>query len=118
MRQNLTIVLLSVIATLLVVLVLQQRSEPVYAQQGGASGASVGTIGVATGALQGSSAAGFWIFLPDSKRLAVYDWGSKKLRLRAVRNIEFDLQMNDFNVKGQSAPTVNDVRKALKKSRR
>ena len=115
MRQNLIIVLLSVIATLLLVLVLQQTSEPVYAQQGGGAGATVGSIGVATGALQGSSAAGFWVFLPDSKRLAVYDWGSKKLRLRAVRNIEFDLQMNDFNIKGQTAPSVSDIRKALSK---
>ena len=115
MRQNLIVVLLSVIATLLLVLVLQQRSAPVYAQQGGGASATVGTIGVATGSLQGSQAAGFWIFLPDSKRLAVYDWGSKRLRLRAVRNVEFDLQMNDFNIKGQSAPSVNDIRKALRK---
>ena len=121
MRQNLGIVLLSVIATLLLVLVVQNFSAPsatILAQGGGGAGSTVGVIGVATGTLQGSDASGFWIFNPDSKRLLLYDYGNQHLRLKAVRDVTFDMQANDYNLKGQRGASVSDVRKTVLKGSR
>jgi hypothetical protein len=118
MRQNLTIALLSVIATLLLLLVVQNfhpGRHLMLAQGGGSSGATVGTIGVATGTLQGSDAAGFFIYDPTKERILLYDYNNNKLRLKAVRDVQFDVKLVDFSPPGQVGPTVNDVKSLVSK---
>ncbi len=118
MRQNVTIVLLSVIATLLFIVVVQNLSttrEPMLAQTGGGAGATVGVVGVATGTIMGADAAGFWIYHPGENKLMLYDYGNRQLRLKAVRDISYDIKATDFNLKGQVGPTVADVKKSVEK---
>lgn len=116
MRRNLTIVLLTVMATLLGVLVVQNLKQPPYllSQLGGGGGGSVGTIGVATGSITGSGdAAAFWLYDPAKTRLVVYVLGNRGLELRAARSLEYDLQLMDFTMKTGRAPGVRDVMKMV-----
>ena len=97
MKQNVIIALLSIIATLLVV---REFNTPnfVIGQSSGGGSASIGTeIAVATGTTQGGSVSAFYMYHGPTNRLAVYILGSKGLELRSVRDLQYDLQIPDFN---------------------
>lgn len=117
MKQNITLCLLSVIATLLVVLTIQSfQREPVLHGQLGGGTSTVGPIGVATGKISGGGdAAAFWLYLPEDKRLLCYVLGRQnRLELRAARNVEFDTKLNDYGMKGRAA-TVAEVKKEVER---
>lgn len=116
MRQNVTIALLSVIATLLLVAVLS-GPRSVSGQTGGSGSATVGgEIAVATGATQGGGGgAAFYLFIPQSKKLAVYYLGNNGLEVRAVRDVTWDLDAPDFWAQPGKITKVADMKKAIKK---
>ena len=118
MKHNLTIVLLSVIATLLAVVVVQNMNRPpqlIGQLGGGGGGGSVGPIGVATGSIKGEGeAAAFWLYDPESERLLVYFLGQRnKLELRAVRKIDLDKQVLDFGMRPGKPPGYTDMDEVL-----
>src|SRR2546422_9664617 len=104
MRQNVIIALLSVIATLLLASVLSQP-QPMRGQNAGGT-ASVGAeAAVATGPVQGGTGAAFWLYIPQKEKLAVYFLGNNGLELRSVRDLKFDLEVNEINRKpGEMTP--------------
>ncbi len=117
MKQNIIICLLSVVATLLAVVVVQNFTQQnVLVGQSGGSTATVGPIGVATGKFQGGGdSQAFWLYLPGEDRLMVYNLGSRnRLELRAVRNVEYDKQLFDHSFSGKY-PKVKDVQVEVKK---
>ncbi len=122
MRQNIIIALLSVAATLLLVLVLQNFLGPtpvVLGQIGGGGTATVGTIGVATGPIQGADANGFWIYEPSRQKLLVYFLGpNNRLEFRAGRDIQYDMQVEDYTMPGGKAHSVEQIKGALNKGKK
>jgi len=120
MRQNVTIALLSVIATLMAVVVFSPPSS-VSGQQAGGGTATLGSnVAVATGSLPGATGSAFWLYLPGEKKLAVYVMGNTTLELRAVRDVQYDIQAIDMAVQqgkstGKTLPPVSEIKKALKK---
>jgi len=116
MRQNLIIMLLSVIATLLAVMVFTRPAQVVMGQTASGS-ASVGTeIAVATGSLQGGSGSALYIYDAGKKRIMSYFLGNSGLELRAVRDISFDVVAQDFNGKPGQLTPVATMKKAVEKS--
>ncbi|MBI4584782.1 MAG: hypothetical protein HY717_12270 [Planctomycetes bacterium] len=119
MRQNILIALLSVVATLLLVLVLQNFLGPtpvVLGQIGGGGTAAVGTIGVGTGPIQGADANGFWIYEPARQKLLVYLLGpNNKLEFRAGRDIQYDMQVEEYAMTGGKSHTVEQIKDAVNK---
>lgn len=117
MKQNLLLVLLSVVATLLLVVFVQNMRQPpvLLSQLSGGGNASVGPIGVATGGITGGGdGSAFWLYDPGAKTLLVYFLGNgNKLELRAVRNIEFDMKVPEFAMPAGRPPSVADITKAV-----
>ena len=115
MRQNFVIALLSVIATLLFVLVLTPK-YPVLGQMAGGNATVGGEVAVATGALQGGAGTAFWLYERPTKRLAVYVFGNAGLELKAVRDIQYDLQADELSwpATAKQAPSLRQVKDALK----
>ena len=115
MRQNLIIVLLSVIATLLAVMVF--RSPPAIVLGQTASGsASVGSeIGVATGSMLGGSGSALYIYDKTKNKLLAYFLGNGGLELRAVRDLSYDLQAIDFTGTTGKPTPVSAMKKAVYK---
>jgi len=113
MRQNVIIALLSVIATLLLVIVLSPH--PVSGQNA-TGNATVGSdIAVATGSMQGGTGSALYLYDAKSKVLAVYFLGNAGLEVRAVRDIQWDLQAPDFNQPQGKVTSVIAMRTAIKK---
>lgn len=118
MKQNLTLALLSVIATLLVVILIQNLHQPpiLLSQMGGGGTSTVGPIGVATGPVSGAGdAAAFWLYDPAQKRLLVYFLNNKnQLEFRAGRSLEFDLRAVDWAMKPGLPPPVRKMQEILR----
>ncbi len=82
-----------------------QPAEPAFAQQGGGSGSygastvqSNGRYIAATGSV-GSGMSVLWLVDTESRRLVVYGASAmgKSVELRAARNIEWDLRLDEYN---------------------
>ena len=115
MKQNITVVLLSVIATLLFVLGVQNLRPSVVQGQSSGGSATVGNIGMATGSMKTGDSV-LWLFLPEKQRLLVYELGgNKKLTFRGGRWLDVDVQVQEFLNTKNAAPSRSDVRKALRK---
>jgi hypothetical protein len=113
MRQNVIIALLSVIATLLLVIVLSPHS---VVGQNATGNATVGSdIAVATGSMMGGSGSALYLYDAKDKILAVYFLGNQGLEVRAVRDIQWDLQAIDFNQPQGKITSVPAMRTAVKK---
>ncbi len=79
--------------------------EPAWAQQAGGAGsygsatvASNGRFIAATGSV-GSGMSVLWLIDTEARRLVVYGTSAmgKSVELRAARNIEWDLRLNEYN---------------------
>jgi hypothetical protein len=116
MRQNLVVALLSVIATLLAVTIFSPPSS-VSGQNTGGTATIGNEVAVATGPLQGGSGSAFWLYLPARQKLAVYVLGGAGLELRAVRDIQYDLQATDLNLPQGKTTKVRDIKKEISKSK-
>ena len=113
MRQNVIIALLSVIATLLLVIVLSPH--PVVGQNASGNATVGADVAVATGSLQGGSGSALYLYDAKDKILAVYFLNNNGLELRAVRDIQWDLQAIDFNGQQGKLIKVADMKKEVKK---
>ena len=115
MRQNVIVALLSVIATLLLVMVLSPHS---VSGQNATGNATVGAeVAVATGSMLGGSGSALYLYDSKDKILAVYFLGNTGLELRAVRDIQWDLQAKDFTGQQGKMIKVVDMKKAVTKSK-
>ncbi len=115
MRQNVIIALLSVIATLLLVIVLSPHS---VSGQNATGNATVGSdIAVATGSMQGGTGSALYLYDAKDKILSVYFLGNQGLELRAVRDIQWDLQAIDFNGQQGKLIKVAEMRREVKKQK-
>ena len=119
MKQNITLVLLSVIATLLLVVVLQNSQiGVVQGQSSGGGSASVGAIGMATGSMKTGDSL-LWLYLPNKNQLLVYELGTnKKLTFRGGRLLDVDVEVKEWINTGSKAPTREDVRKFIRKKKK
>jgi hypothetical protein len=114
MRQNVTVALLSVIATLLAVLVFSSPRS--VSGQNATGNATVGNeVAVATGPIMGGGGAALYLYEVSKKRLAVYFLGANGLEVRAVRDISYDLEAPDFKEQAGKVTTVKQMRAAVKK---
>jgi hypothetical protein len=95
MRYNVIVALLSVIATLLAVLAFKPAPSASGQASVGGNATVGGEIAVATGNILGGSGSAFWLFYRPEKKLAVYFLGNRGLELRAVRDVQYDLQLVD-----------------------
>jgi hypothetical protein len=117
MRQNVIIVLLSVIATLLAVSVFSP--SPVVVGQNASGTAVVGNdIVGATGSLQGGSGSAFWLYNAKDRKLAVYVLGNMGLELRSVRDLQWDFRAIDLNIPAGKPTKVSDIKKDISKQQK
>ena len=117
MRQNVIIVLLSVIATLLAVSVFSP--SPVVVGQNASGTAVVGNeIVGATGSLQGGSGSAFWLYDSKDRKLAVYVLGNMGLELRSVRDLQWDFRAIDLNIPAGKPTKVSDIKKDISKQQK
>jgi len=116
MRQNVIVALLSVIATLLLVNTL---SPPHWVSGQNATGnATVGSeIAVATGSILGGGGSAFYLYHLPKNRLAVYYLGNNGLELRAVRDLQWDLEAPDFKEQPGKITSVRAMKAAITKSK-
>jgi len=116
MRQNITIVLLSVCATLLAVnLAVSLRRPELPVAFGQAVGVPSGSVAIATSQGTGPEP---WCFLYDvaSQRLAVYSCKNQGLELKGVRQCTWDLQIPDLPAAlASKRASVADIKKAVQK---
>jgi hypothetical protein len=112
MRQNLVVVLLSVCLTLLAVNLYVTLRGPQPAAWGQGVGIPTGQVAIAT--VQGTSNDP-WCYVYDvgSQRLAVYTTKNQGVELKGVRNITYDLKLEELNVVGGRSPTVKQVKASL-----
>lgn len=117
MRQNLVIALLSVCSTLLAVnLYVEFQSEPVPAAYGQATGMPASQVAIAT--VQGT-AQDPWCYVYDvaGQRLAVYRCGNQGLEFKGLRQITWDLKLEELNARLATTGRVPvaAIRKELEK---
>ncbi len=112
MRQNLIIILLSVVVTLLAVSVLKSPSPAAGQMAGGTATSGMEVVG-ATGSLMSGSGAAFYLYDNSKQKLAVYFLGNNGLELRAVRDISWDLQALEYNARAGMMTTVDAIKKAV-----
>ena len=111
MRQNVVIVLLSVCLSLLAVnlCMLLARSQPIAIGQG--VGVPTGSVAIAS--VQGNDQSP-WCFVYDvtSQRIAVYKAGNQGLELKGVRQITYDIRLEELDKKAANMNVrVADVKK-------
>ena len=97
MRQNLVVALLSVCCTLLAVnLYVEFQSSPMPEAHGQATGLPASQIAIAT--VQGTSNDP-WCYVYDvaGQRLAVYRAGTQGLEFKGLRQITWDLKLEELN---------------------
>ncbi len=101
--KNLAIGALAVLSAFLLGSLVGGQGEPAWAQQGGSSYAnstmsSNGRFIAATGSV-GSGMSVLWVIDTESRRLVVYGASNlgKSVELRAARNIEWDLKLDEYN---------------------
>ena len=106
--RNVVMLGLGLAAAFLAGVVLARPPEPVWAQQapgasyGAATVASNGRFIAATGSV-GSGMSVLWLVDTEARRLVVYGANSmgKSIELRAARNIEWDLRLDEYNDESQ-----------------
>ena len=113
MRQNVTICLLSVCATLLAVNLLVNLRTEVPVALGQATDSGGGYV-IATGMNQSGNEAVCYIFNTASRKLAVYTTRNQGVEFRGIRDLSYDLQLVEFNPRGQRV-TVEQIKEVLKK---
>lgn len=113
MRQNLTLCLLTVCATLLAVNLVVNLVRPAPQALGQAAGVGEGDFVLATGMNQSGNEAVLYIFRTTDKKLACYTTQRQGIELRGVRNVGYELQFEEFIPRGRV--TVDQVRTELKK---
>ena len=99
MRQNLVIALLSACLTLLCVnLYVSFSKQPLPAALGQAVGTPTGSVAIAT--VQGTSQDP-WCYIYDigTQRLAVYKVQNQGIELKGVRQITWDMKLEELNPK-------------------
>ena len=116
MRQNVIVALLSVIATLLLVIVLSPH--PVTGQNATGNATIGAEVAVATGSMQGGTGSALYLYDTKDKILAVYFLGNSGLELRAVRDLQWDLQAVEYNGTQGKLVKVADMRTAVKKQQK
>src|SRR5262245_19435146 len=115
MRQNVIIVLLSVIATLLVVDIMKPTPSLQGQLSGGVTAMGGGDVLVATGGLPGGNGSAFWLYDNKDKRIAVYALGSQGLEIRSVRDIQYDLQATFLNLQQGKMTKPSEVKREVAK---
>jgi len=106
--RNVVIVGLGLTCAFLLGTLASRPAEPAWAQQGvggaygGATVASNGRFIAATGSV-GSGMSVLWLIDTEARRLVVYGANSmgKSIELRAARNIEWDLRLDEYNDESQ-----------------
>ena len=117
MRKNLTIVLLSVGCTLLVVNLYITLNQP-QARLALGQGTAIPTGSVALAAVMGNSAEP-WVFIYDvqTQHLASYKNSNQGLMLKGVRQITWDLKIEELTpAAAAKGASVGEVKKALSKT--
>lgn len=117
MRQNLTVALLTVCATLLLVLVVAQFTQPRPAVFGQTAGASAGNVVVATGTNQSGSDAVIYVYNAGSNKLAAYTTQNQGIKFLGVRKLDSDFKPDWLAVQGGKVYTPDDIEEAYNKSK-
>ena len=116
-RENLIITLLLAIAALLAVQIFFAAAPGKTAYAGGGSAGARFTVAVA--GIEGSSAEIVYLFDSQTTRLCTYHQPSKvqgrKLEILSIRNIEYDLRMDEFYL---GKPLPRELEKRLKANER
>lgn len=120
--RNSLILVLAVGCAFLAGLVCADGAEPALAQQAGSSGVG-GTVHgngrfvAATGSV-GSGMSVLWLIDTDTKRVLVYGTSNlgKNVELRAARNIEWDLRLDEY--RDDSQYSSEDLRRVWERQRR
>lgn len=115
MRQNVTIALLAVCATLLAVnLTNSIQGQVLRKALGQTAGVQGGNYVIATGITQSGNEAMLYVFDIENKRLAAYFNRGRGIELRGVRNIKWDLNLDWFP--GPNSLTPAQVKELWEKS--
>lgn len=104
--------LLGIIVALSVALVFNSRSMLAQSYAGTASG-SGGVFGV-TGLGTGGNKDLLWVIDSEGQKIAVYDAQGDVIQLKSVRNIRYDLKLDEWPFKRQR-PSPLDVFKLVEK---
>jgi hypothetical protein len=115
MRHNVIIVLLSVIATLLLVDIMKPTPALQGQLGGGGTAMGGGDVLVATGSLAGGNGSAFWLYDHKDRRIAVYTLGNQGLELRSVRDIQYDLQAPYINLPQGKLTKPSEVKREVAK---
>ena len=120
MRQNLTIALLAVCATLLAVQIVDSiQAAQVRKALGQTSGMAGGNYVVATGITQSGNDSLIYVLDTSTQRLAAYlQRQNQGFELRAVRNIEWDLKLETYPTRGSARPSPQDIQKAFEEEQK
>ncbi len=113
LRSDVTIAfLLGVIVALGAVLVTGGSSPfaPAYAGTAAGDGGLFGVTGLSTGANKDL----LWLIDPQGQRLGLYDAQGDVIQLRSVRNIRYDLKLDEYPPKRQR-PSVLDIFRQVEK---
>ena len=104
--------LLGVIVALSGALVFRGGSmlAPSYAGTSSGSGGVFGVTGLATG----GSKEYLWVIDSEGQKVAVYDAQGDVIQLRSVRNIRYDLKLDEYPAKRQR-PSVVDIFREVEK---
>ena len=100
--------LLGIIATLLAVMVFTPQQPLVQAQT---SGQTSGLTAV-TGASDAGARNNIWLVdqSTDTPRLAMYEWDGNRMTLHTVRNIRYDMQLDQWPTQDRAhRPTVREI---------
>jgi hypothetical protein len=121
MRQNLTIALLAVCATLLVVqlvVVLHEPTPSVHGQAAGGGGTAQNYL-LVSGVGTGGNEPILYIFDAAAKKLTAYSTtASNGIAIKGTRTLVHDFEPDWFVAPGGKALSPDDVKKALEKSKK
>jgi len=116
MRQNLTIALLAVCATLLAVQVVATFSRPQNAAFGQATtGVQGGKYVMATGPTQSGNEAILYIFDTEAQKLACYTTMNQGIIFKGVRLIKHDMVPDWLAITGNKVVPPAEIEKMLQK---
>jgi len=120
--RNLALVGLAVLSAFLLGSLTGRSTEPVWAQQGvsnygNATLSANGRFIAATGSV-GSGMSVLWVVDTEARRLVVYGASNlgKSIELRAARNIEWDLKLDEYN--DDSQYKAEDLERLANRQRR
>ena len=115
MRQNITVALLAICATLLAVNVVQQMNGPAFLPAfGQAVGNTQGNYVLATGMSQSGNANMLFVLEVPTKRLAAYTVKTRGIEFMGVREITWDMKPEELPPRSGKL-TVKQVKDAVMK---